>query len=139
MNMRRPARAAQALNAAAEQPTVEGAKNSRGLIEEVRQALITARLFGPIVAEYGPSYSKLICPQKNDESHPRTMIVIHTDMSLTLRHPRDCASDTIIRPLIYKSEEYADKDIGQFVIDGIAKLHSTEPRPDAPRAPGLKL
>lgn len=132
MNERRPIRAAQALNVAAEQPangTVEGAKNSRELIEEVRQALIAARLFDPIIAEYGANYSKLICPQKNDSSLPRTLVVIHADMTVTVRHPRDCASDTLIRPTIYEPADYEGNDIGQFVVERIHKLHNNDRRP----------
>jgi hypothetical protein len=143
MTLRRPIRAAQALNAAADipagEPATEGVRTNRDLIEEIRQALIAARLYGPIILEYSRGYSKLVCPRKNEESLPRTLVIVNSDMTLTVRHPHDCAGDTVRRPLTFAPEDYVGKDIGQFAIDGIWKLHGINPRPHSAYQRGLSI
>lgn len=146
MTMRRPLRAAPTLNSAADQPasetpppaTLDEKRATREMVGQIREALIEARLFGPITPAFGQTFSKLICPQKNDGSTPRTLIVVNTDMSLYVRHPIDGA-DNIRPPLIFKPKEYEGKDLGEFVIAAIEKLHNPAPKQEPNHERVLKL
>lgn len=146
MNMRRPLGAAQSLNAAADLPpsettqtTFEQRQATRDKVREIREALIEARLFGPIIPHFAHTYSKLVCPQKNDASTPRTLVVVEADGILKVRHPYDCASDTIRPMLSFQPKDYEGKNLGEFVISAIDELHGSKPSVEPERVVTRKL
>lgn len=146
MYQRRPVRAAQSLNSAADQPasetvqtTAEQRQAARDRAYEIREALIDAQLFGPIIVGLGHTYSKLVCPQRNEQGFPRTLVVAEANGTLNVRHPYDGASDTIRPPLIFKPGEYEGKDLGEFVIAAIEKLHNPAPKQEPNHERVLKL
>lgn len=145
MSQRRPLRAAPTLNAAADQlasetiqTTAEQRQAARDRAYEIREALIDTQLFGPIIVGLGHTYSKLVCPQRNEQGLPRTLVVAEANGTLNVRHPYDGASDTIRPMLSFKPEDYKNKNIGEFVIAAIKELHNPAPKTEPIKAPAAR-